>query len=321
METIQEKIIGLFERIRDPRRVGRIHYSIKDILFIALCTYLTGGESFYDMEDFARIRLPWPKELIGLKKIPSHDTFNRIFQILSPTDFQELLIDLANEIRADTGGDVIAIDGKTHRGTGGTFVKALHTLNVWSTKNHIALAQMLVDSKSNEIKAMPEILERLKIDGCIITADALNCQREIATKVIKKKADYIFPVKGNQRRLQENLIHYFNKFAFENEPFTKTLEKSHGRIEERLCWQSEELAWVEESEKWLGLKSIGMVKTSLKNMVTGDESTCQRYYISSLPLNSERFLECSRKHWEVENCLHWTLDVVFKEDEEPSERT
>jgi len=315
METIKEKILAMFDRIRDPRIVGRIHYSIKDILFIALCTYLTGGESFYDMEDFTRVRFIWLKELIGLKKIPSHDTFNRIFQILAPVDFQELLIDLANEIRATTGGDVIAIDGKTHRGTGGYFEKALHTLNVWSTKHHIALAQMPVDDKSNEITAMPQVLERLEIEKCIITADALNCQTEIAATIINKKADYILPVKGNQKRLEENLMNYFAWFISENECGAKTLEKSHGRIEERLCWQSEDLSYIEEPDRWLGLKSIGVIRSTLTNTVTGKKSVCLRYYISSLPLNPEHFLECSRKHWEVENSLHWTLDVVFKEDE------
>ena len=315
METIKEKIFELFNRIRDPRVTGRSRYSIRDILFIALCTYLSGWESFYEMEDFADLRFPWLNEVIGLKTVPSHDTFNRIFQLLNPVDFQELLIDLANRIRTETGGDIIAFDGKSKRGTGSVDKRAIHALNVWSSKNRIALAQIGVDEKSNEITAIPEVLDMLTVEGCVITADALNCQTRIAAKAIEKMADYLLPVKGNHKRLEENLDNFFNKFCLENEAGARTLEKSHGRMEERFCWQSEDLSWVEEPEKWAGLKSIGLVKSVRTELSTGEKSIYCRYYISSLSLDPDYFLECSRKHWEIENCLHWTLDVIFKEDE------
>jgi len=268
METIQEKIFSLFSRLRDPRVAGRTRYTIKDILFVALCTYLTDGESFYDMEDFARNRLDWLNDVTGLRKVPSHDTFNRIFQLLSPGDFQELLLDLTNQIRTETKGDIIAFDGKTHKGTGGFSAKALHALNAWSTTSRLALAQMAVDEKSNEITAMPEVLDMLAVEGCVITADALNCQARTATKIIEKKADYLLPVKGNQKVLEENLIIFFNKFTIENAPSATTLEKAHGRMEKRSCWQSEDLSWVENPGKWAGLKSIGMVESSRKNVLT-----------------------------------------------------
>lgn len=313
MKTPQEIVLMIFRELPDPRVDRTKVHSLEVLMFIALCTYLSGGESFYDMEAYARAREAWLRENIGLRTIPSHDTFNRIFQAISPSYFGECLIVLSRRLREKVSGDVVAFDGKTHRRTGDEKYSALHMLNAWSVENRLVLGQLAVEEKSNEITAVPQLMDMLDLKGCVVTADALNCQREIAAKALNKKADYILAVKGNQPSLHEATKLYMDAISSRNPAGFESVEKEHGRIETRRCWQSDEIDWFSDKEKWAGLRSFCLIESTRE--LKGKTETSRRYYISSLGVDAGRVARSIRAHWQIENSLHWCLDVVFNEDQ------
>jgi predicted transposase YbfD/YdcC len=308
-----EKVLQVFREVPDPRMERTKIHSLEIILFIALCASLSGGESFYAMELYARTKEAWLKKNVDMVSIPSHDTFNRVFQAISPELFGKCLMELSERLREKVSGDVVAFDGKTHRRTGDKKRRALHMLNAWSVENRLVLGQLAVEEKSNEITAMPQLMEILDLKGCIITVDALNCQKEIAKKALSKGADYIFAVKGNHRTLYNEIVLYMDDLSLRTAPGYESVDKEHGRIDIRRCWQTVDIGWCEEKDKWAGLRSFCMIESNREEK--GKSEISRRYYISSLGLDASKVAHSIRSHWHIENSLHWCLDVIFNEDQ------
>ncbi len=314
MNSSYEIILEIFRELPDPRVERTKVHSLEIIMFIALCSSITGGQSFYDMQLFAESREDWLKETVGMVSVPSHDTFNRVFQAISHQKFGECLINLTEHFRERLSGDIVAFDGKTHRGTGTDKERPLHMLNAWSVGNRLVLGQLAVDEKSNEITAIPQLMDILDLKKCVITADALNCQKSIAQKAIEKKADYVLALKGNHPLAHEEIKKFMDEFCIKNPPGFENLEKGHGRIEERKYWQSTDVGWFADKDKWCGLKSFCMVEAS--RIEKNKTQVNRRYFISSLGQDKEaKVAEAIRAHWQIENALHWRLDVVFGEDQ------
>jgi len=313
MKTPHEVAIEIFRILPDPRVERTKVHSLEVIMFIALCTYLSGGEGFYDMEAYAPARKDWLRKTVGMQSVPSHDTFNRVFQAISPEYFGKCLMELSRRLREKISGDVVAFDGKTHRRTAGTGKAALHTLNAWSVENRLVLGQLAVEGKSNEITAVPKLMDMLDLKGCVVTADALNCQKAVAQKAIEKQADYVLAVKGNHPIMYDEIRRYMDAFASNSPAGFESVEKDHGRIETRFYWQSEDIAWFEDKKHWAGLRSFCMVEAVREHGVRVEKS--RRYYISSLPRAEAKVAHSIRAHWQIENALHWRLDVVFNEDQ------
>lgn len=312
MKAPHEIAIEIFRVLPDPRVERTKLHNLETIMFIALCTYLSGGESFYDMEAYAEAREDWLRATVGMQSVPSHDTFNRLFQAILPEYFGRCLIELSLRLREKISGDVVAFDGKTHRRTGDANCTALQMLNAWSVENRLVLGQLAVEEKSNEITAIPQLMDMLDLKGCVVTADALNCQKPVAAKALEKEADYILAVKGNHPVFYDEIKRYMDDIAGRHVPGFESVEKEHGRIEVRRCWQSEEVSWCADRKQWPGLKSLCVIESVREHK--GQAATTRRYYISSLGYNAARVARSIREHWQIENSLHWCLDVVFNED-------
>lgn len=306
-------LLESFREIPDPRVDRCKVHSLEVLLFIALCTFLVGGQSFYEMETFARNRLQWLKDVAGMKSVPSHDTFNRVFQALCPEDFGGFLVSITARLREKVSGDIVAFDGKCHRRTSGATQTALHMMNVWSVGNQLVLGQLAVDEKSNEITAMPKLMDVVDLKGCIVTADAMNCQKAIAAKAVKCGADYVLALKGNQGLAYDEIKLFMDNLAEGEKCDFMTQKKSHGRLETRKYWQSTEIEWFADKQLWAGLKSFCMVESTRE--VSGERQVSRRYYISSVAGDIGQISGAIRSHWEIENCLHWRLDVVMNEDQ------
>lgn len=254
--------------------------------------------------------------------IPSHDTFRRVFGLLDPEQFQACFLSWVRSIERLTAGEVIAIDGKRLCGSRNQAAgkAAINIVSAWATENRLVLGQRKVDEKSNEITAIPELLELLTLKGCIITIDAMGCQREIAETIHGKEADYVLALKGNQPELHQAVVDFFTSVLAPKQattPFAykRTVDADHGRIETRQHWISEEIAWlpaVTGKPLWPGLRSIAMIQAQRR--IGEQVTTFVRYYLSSLPADAARFAYAARSHWKIENQLHWSLDVSFHED-------
>ena len=286
-----------------------------DILFIALCSVLTGGKSFVDMEDLATDWARWFKQFIPLTGgPPSHDTFNRVFQMIDPQCFERCFRSWTEQIRKSLGTEVIAVDGKVSRGSGGRKTAPITLVNAWASQNRLLLGQLAVKEKSNEITAVPELLKGLMLKGAVVTADAMHCRKETAAAIVEGGGDYILALKGNQRRVREEVSLFLDELSSETPAQIEKKEKGHGRLERRRYWQTDDIQWFADLEQWPGLKTFGMVH-SVTVMGDGRVREEKRYYLSSLPLTPEKFAEAVRSHWGVENKVHWCLDVVFGEDQ------
>ncbi len=316
MEELRFEILSRLEEIPDPRVERTKVHSLPTLLFIALCTFLTGGKSFYEMELFAQAHKSWLKKVAGMVSVPSHDTFNRIFQAIKPEYFAEFLTRTTDQIRKNISGEIVAFDGKTHRGTSNGLDSALHMLNAWAVKNRLVLGQLPVPDKSNEITAMPQLMDMLELKDCIITADALNCQKAIAEKTREKKADYVLAIKGNHPEAYDEIRRFMDRQVENTAPiYEMPLDKAHGRLESRKFWISEDIDWFEARGAWAGLKSICAVEAVREMAGTGESATTRRYYISSLGTkDAERIASAIRGHWAIENEFHWCLDMAFDED-------
>jgi predicted transposase YbfD/YdcC len=308
-----------FSMIPDTRADRGKKHNLMEILFIALCSVLTGGQNFTDMEDFGELRVEWLQKYLELKNgIPSYHTFRRVFAIIDAKAFIGCFIKWAEGLRSLTGGSVIAIDGKTIRKSFDTWSgkSALHVVGAWATEAGVALGHEVVDSKTNEITALPELLEKLCIKGRTVTMDAMGCQKDIAKKIIDKGGDYLLCVKGNQGGLFEDLKGFFHDcgdFKEVEHDYFATLEKGHGRIEERKCWVVEgEAKWLGIDRDWKNIRTIAAIER--KRTIRGKTSTEMSYYITSLPGNAKRIALSARSHWAIENSQHWVLDVTMNED-------
>lgn len=309
-----DDIEGLFSELEDPRTGNAKRHQLHEVLVIALCTVLCGGESCADMALFGRSKRRFLEEFLRLEHgVPSHDTFSRIFRLLDPDRFHAWFLDFMTDF-AEACQGVIAIDGKTLRRSFDHAAgrSALHMVSAWSADQHLVLAQIAVDDKSNEIIAVPKLLELLSLAGRIVTADAISCQRKIAEQVVDQKGDYVLALKGNQGTLHDDVRRFLD------DPETPLLsasetDKGHGRIETRTASLSADIGWLQEAHDWPGLEAIGKITATRE--INGRISKETRFYLLSQAFTPQRFNIIVRSHWSIENQLHWRLDVVMDEDQ------
>jgi predicted transposase YbfD/YdcC len=275
------------------------------------------------VEEFGQAKAAWLKQYLDLPNgIPSHDTFSRVFRLLDAGEFQRRFMGWVEQHFHVPRGQVIAVDGKTARGSKDSFrgQDAIHLVSAWASETGLLLGQRQIDEKSNEITAVPELLKLLFIKGCIVTVDALNCQKDSARTVIEREADYIFALKANHRQLHQDVIDWFDwarkrDFRDVKHSFHQTVNKGHGRLEIRRCWAIHDPLALESLgyyEGWAGLRTVVMVER--QRQIADRTQTETVYYISSLPADARRILNATRAHWTVENTFHWTMDVIFGED-------
>ena len=323
-------LIEHFECLSDPRVDRTKDHDLIDVLVIALCTLLCGGESFNDMEDFGHAKYDWFKTFLRLRNgIPSHDTFNRVFAALDPHQFLDCFLRWTQSLRQAVSQEIVALDGKALRRALNKDQSVKYVVSAWAESNNLVLGQLKVEDKSNEITALPQLLRVLELSGCIVTIDAIGCQKKIAKEIIEADADYVLALKGNQETVHQEVKDFLDQSLAEKQKprprgakkpaaaaslaSLETVEKDHGRLETRRYYQSSQLAWFADLAQWEGLKSVGMVESIRE--VDGKSTVERRYYLSSLPLNVELFARAVRGHWGVENKLHWVMDVCFREDQ------
>lgn len=287
-------------------------HSFEDILFLTIAAVICGADNFVEVEEFGLVKKEWLSTFIRLENgIPSHDTIGKLFARIDAKEFEKCFIEWVKSIVVVTKGQVIAIDGKTLRGSASLTngKKAIHMVSAFANANNVVLGQLACEEKSNEITAIPALLDLIVVSGCIVTVDAMGCQTAIAQKIIERDAEYILAVKDNQKKLHEEIQ---QTFALQKCESAETVEKSHGRIETRICSVVKNLKGISNLENWTELKSL--IRIESKREINGIVSEELRYYISSLDAGAQKMNECVRDHWCVENKLHWILDVSFRED-------
>lgn len=316
-----------FSKLKDPRINRRRRHLLMDIIVIAICGVICGCDDWQQIEVFGKNRKDWLKQFLKLPNgIPSHDTFERVFDRLDPAAFGRCFRDWMNALCEELSLKHIAIDGKTLRSSGRGKLKALHLVSAWATANQLSMGQVAVDDKSNEITAIPELLELLCVKGALVTIDAMGCQKDIAAKIVERGGDYILTVKDNQPTLladiQESLIQAIEtEFeGLDHDTFTTT-DKGHGRRETRTYTIITNPQTLTEKELWKDLKVIGMCESTriVGNPATAPESVTEsteiRYFIGSRDASAKTYGNALRGHWGIENTLHWQLDVGFGEDD------
>lgn len=310
-----------FKNLTDPRVERHKRHSLEDILLLTICAFICGADSWTDVEVFGHAKADWFKTFLALPNgIPSHDTLGRVFARLDPEAFRECFVAWMDAVAELTQGEVVAIDGKTLRRSYDRAgdKSAIHMVSAWAADNGVVLGQYKTQEKSNEITAIPALLKLLALDGCVVTIDAMGCQKAIAGAIRAQNADYVLALKGNQSTLHDDVKRFFDtglETNFHGYPVDThhTVDADHGRIESRRYWTVSAIDWLEGREAWPGLNSIGMVESQRE---VGDQITTERrYFISSRTSNAAQFGHAVRAHWGIENRLHWTLDVAFREDE------
>lgn len=323
---IRITIADHFAALPDPRVERCRRYQLIEILTIALCALLSGADDFVAMESWGQAKRDWLQQRLGLQLaggIPSHDTFGRVFARLDPQAFSCCLAAWTRAMKARTGGQVIALDGKKLRRSFDAAVgkAAMHMISAWACESRLVLSHRKVADKSNEISAIPALLELLEIEGCIVTIDAMGCQKDIVSKICDKKADYVVSLKGNQGSLHEAVKQFFEKMRAGNwktgfghvaHRYAQSVDKGHGRIEIRRCWVVHEVGFLDPEEAWMALGSVAAVECERR--VGQKVSVEVRYFLSSLRGSARQMLQAVRAHWGIENRLHWVLDVQMHED-------
>ena len=310
-----EGFLVCFSGLDDPRTGNACRHDLHELLLIALCTFLCGGETCVDMEEFAEAKEGFLREFMVLAGgLPSHDTFSRLFRALDPAQFRDCFQAFMARFAESCQG-VVAIDGKVLRRSFDTAStkSPLHMVSAWGCEQRLVLGQIATDAKSNEITAVPKLLEMLSLKGCTVTVDALNCQRNIARKIIDQGGDYALALKGNQATLHADVSRFLEDPKAETIISHRTVDGDHGRIETRLCVVATDIGWLQEDHQWPGLQAIGKVTRSRETNAKTTVETA--YYLLSAPLSPERFGEVVRAHWGIENRLHWVLDVIMNEDQ------
>jgi predicted transposase YbfD/YdcC len=312
-------ILAYFADLDDPRVERTRLHSLLDILGIALCAVISGADSWVEIAEYGRAKQAWLGQWLALPNgIPSHDTFARVFARLDPQALGACLQALTQAL-VRTLETQVAIDGKYLRRSFDTATGQgpLVMLSAWASCQRLVLAQVPVDTKSNEITAVPKLLACLELSGCVVTLDALGCQKAIAAQIVSQAGEYVLALKGNQASTHAECRELFawarqHAFAQLEHDFYEQTEVGHGRQEVRRCWSTHDIAWLDPGQQWPGLKSIAMVEAV--RQVGPTTTTEHRYYLSSLPSNARRLLRATRRHWGIENRLHWVLDVAFAED-------
>lgn len=317
--TMLEDCKRIYSQIEDPRVDRNKKHPLMTVIFIVLCSSLAGIDNWVGMQDYCEANFNFFAKHFDLTGgVPSHDTIGRVMSLMNPDHFEACFLSFTQELSKHLKG-VVAIDGKTIRGSHSLdpTKKALHLVSAWSEANHLVLGQVKTNEKSNEITAIPKLLEILDLEGQIVTMDAMGCQREIAEKILIKEADYVLALKGNQGTLHEDIRYLFEGFKKTKwKDFlgtrSESFEKSHGRIETRKIWATEDLGNLAVEHKWPGLCSIAMVESIRE--IKEKKSYETSFYISSLKADAVKIGSCIRSHWGIENKVHWVLDVTFNED-------
>lgn len=318
--SVGASLLSHFAEMTEPRVERTRDHLLSDLLALAICGVIGGADSWVEIEEFGKAKEEWFRSFLGLPHgIPSHDTFGRVFARLKPEEFQQCFIRWVQSVTQAMPGEIVAIDGKQLRRSFDRASKkgAIHMVSAWANTQRLVLGQHKVAEKSNEITAIPALLQVLELAGCIVTIDAMGCQKEIAAQIVEKKADYILALKGNQGSLHEEVRMYFETarhFNFKQiaHSYHQEVEGDHGRIETRRCWVVEALNWLTMKTDWKGLRSLIMIEATRE--VGAERSVETRYYISSLVAEAAQFNGAVRGHWGIENRLHWVLDVAFDED-------
>ena len=311
-----------FEIVTDPRIDYLTIHPLSEIIVIAICAVICGANDWVAVETWGKTKRNWLKQYLELDNgIPSHYTFRRLFAQIDPEQFQAGFLSWTQAVFNVTKGQVIAVDGKQMRGSKSKKLgqKAICMVSAWATENHVALGQVKAEDKSNEIKAIPELLKLLDVCGCLVTIDA-GCQKKNAKIIVDQGGDYLLAVKKNQGHLHEDVESIFdhatkNEFKGIDADYNRSVSKGHGRLEIRECWvidDAEQLDFIRDPQAWEKLQSIALIRSTRQN---GAKITIKdNYFISSVEANAKRILEAKRSHWGIENGLHWILDVAFQED-------
>ena len=304
-----------FAELTDPRVERTKEHLLCDIVFIAIAGVVCGAESWNDIEQYGQAKQAWLKTFLALPNgIPSHDTFNRVFSALDPEQLEACFLAWVREVAQLSQGEVVSIDGKAIRGSRQAGNKAIvHMVSAWANTNHLVLAQRRVADKSNEITAIPKLLQVLELSGTVVTIDAIGCQRSIAQQIIARKADYILAVKENQKHLLADVQDSFRMLAAD--AVAEETDCGHGRVERRTCSVLGDCTLIEHASEWTSLRSVVRIQAERFHKTTGEIEAETRYYISSLPPQAAQLNRAIRQHWGIENSLHWVLDLAFHEDQ------
>lgn len=311
-----------FASLSDPRscHAPNLRYELIDILVIAVCAVICGAEGWEDIEEYGNAQAEWFAEVLDLPHgIPGHDTFRRVLSRLDPDELTQCFVSWTTALSDVSGGETVAIDGKTlrHSFDRAASKAAIHMVSAWANRNRLVLGQVKVDDKSNEITAIPKLLQMLDLTGVTVTIDAMGCQKEIAKVITEQEADYVLALKKNHSTLYEDVKLFLddaqaNGFADMDHDYRETVDGDHGRIETRRYWITADIDWLGAKASWANLQSLGLVES--RREIGEKVEIERRYYLVSLPADGMRFSAAVRQHWGVENGLHWVLDVSFDED-------
>jgi len=315
-------LLRAFGDLKDPRMNRTKRHSLGDILAVAICAIICGADGWTQVAKFGRCKIEWFRTFLDLPNgIPSHDTFGRVFAALDPVHFERCFMKWIADLAVASAGRLIAIDGKTIRRSldAANARAAVHMVNAWCAANQMVLGQLATDAKSNEITAIPELMKLLDLQDAVVTIDAAGCQKKIAEQIVEQGGHYLLQLKGNQVSLHDETVMLFDQCLTDDcrgirYSTARTIDKGHGRIEERRLWATSEVNWFAEKGKWKNLRSL--IRVQAKRTVGDETSTEYRYYITDLPAdNASKLLTYIRGHWGIENTLHWSLDINFREDE------
>jgi len=313
------RLADVFVSIEDPRQSAKVKHDLVELLVVAVNAVMVGADTFVEIELWAEEKLEWLRGYLRLAHgIPSHDTFGRLFGLIDPEQFESAFRRWVSSILPALGAEIVAIDGKTSRRSGGVDATALHLVSAFAAGAGLVLGQRATAEKSNEITAIPELLSTLALNGCTVTIDAMGTQTAIAEAIQQRGADYVLAVKDNQPKLAESIEDFWKSFrahpaCHTPHTFARSVEKNHGRIEIRRCTVFDQLECLHKPWQWKGLRCFVVLESerTIGNKTTHE----QRLYISSLAPDAEHISQAIRSHWAVENRLHWVMDVCFNDDQ------
>jgi predicted transposase YbfD/YdcC len=313
------RLADVFVSIQDPRQSAKVEHDLVELLVVAVNAVLVGADTFVEIELWAQEKLAWLRNYLRLTHgIPSHDTFGRMFGLIDPDQFEAAFRCWVQSILPSLGVEIVAIDGKTSRRSGGVDATALHLVSAFAAGAGLVLGQRATAEKSNEITAIAELLSTLSLTGCTVTIDAMGTQTAIAEAIQDRGADYVLAVKDNQPKLAESVEDFWCSFRAHPaihtpHSFAETVEKDHGRVETRRCYVFDQLECLDKPKQWKGLRCFAVIESE---RIIGDKISCERrLYISSLAPDAQRIAQAVRSHWSIENRLHWSLDVSFNDDQ------